>query len=163
LICIKNDSAEAINLTTSDQQRCGGTGHWALLCDTRIQVRFRRMRYLSLFFAVMFFANNAGAAVCAFAADWAVQGRVAAHASAASADEPACPQCEEEGSCLTHFVQSFHNDEQNIWVGVSPVALVPILNVREVRVPAQPKLVVPASAPPIVGPSLAILYRNFRK
>jgi len=126
-------------------------------------VRFRGMRYLTLFFAVMFFANNAGAAVCAFAADLAGQGRVAAHASAANADEPACPQCDETGSCLTHFVQSFHNDEQKIWTGVTPVALVPVLNVLEVPVPAQPKPVVLASAPPVVGPPLAILYRNFRK
>ena len=131
-------------------------------CNAGYDVRFRRVRYLTLSLAVMFFANNAAAAVCACIVDMAGQGHVAVHALGAKADEPACPQSGEAGPCLKHYLQSFQNGGQKIWAPVPATALVPVLNVLQVSVPARPKLVVVAAAPPIVGPPLAILYRNFR-
>lgn len=120
------------------------------------------MRYLTLFLAAMFFASNAAAAVRACIADLAGSGHVAAHALEAGAGEPLCPQSEDTGPCLKHYAQTYQNDEQKIWAGVSAAALAPVLTLLRVSIPPQPKLVLVAAAPPIVGPPLTILYRNFR-
>ena len=120
------------------------------------------MRYLTLFLAAMFFASNAAAAVRACIADLAGSGHVAAHALEAGAGEPLCPQSEDTGACLKLYAQTYQNDEQKIWAGVSAAALAPVLTLLRVSIPPQPKLVLVAAAPPIVGPPLTILYRNFR-
>lgn len=120
------------------------------------------MRYLTLFLAAMFFASNAAAAVRACMADLAGQEHVAIRALDAEGDEHLCPQSEDAGRCLTHCTQSYKSDEQRFSADVHAVALAPALAVLHVSFQAQPKPVVVASAPPIVGPPLTILFRNFR-
>ena len=124
------------------------------------------MRHLTLFLAAMFFASNAAAAIGACVAELAGHKQMAGHALDARASEPAskplCPQPDDTGPCLTHYAQSYHGDEQKSWAAVSAAALVPELGVVKVAFHALPKPVVLASARPIVGPSLTILYRNFR-
>ena len=125
-------------------------------------VRFRRMRHLALFLAVLFFANNAAAGVLACVAGLAGQGRLAVHAVDGMAGAPACPESDESGPCLVHYAQSHQFDEQNTWAGVATTLFIPARNLPRLAVPAQPKPIVLASAPPLVGPPLTILYGNFR-
>jgi hypothetical protein len=129
-------------------------------------VRFRRMRHLALFLAAMFFASNAAAAIGACIAELAGQQPMAGHALKAGAGEPAgkssCPQSDDTGPCLTHYVQSYQSDEQKIWADVSVAALVPERIGVHFPFQVPPKPVVMALAPPVVGPSLTILFRNFR-
>lgn len=139
-----------------------GVRRLAQRCIAGKGVRFRRMRHLALFLAVLFFANNAAAGVLACVAGLAGQGQLAVHASDGMAGAPACPQSDESGPCLVHYAQSHPLDEQNTWAGVATALLVPAQNLPRFAVPAQPKPLVLASAPPLVGPPLTILYGNFR-
>jgi hypothetical protein len=120
------------------------------------------MRYLTFFLAAMFFASNAVATVRACVADLAEQGHMAVRALDAEGDEHLCPQSDDAARCLTHCTQSYKNGEQTFSADVHVVALAPFLAILHVSFQAKPKLVVVASAPPIVGPPLTILFRNFR-
>jgi hypothetical protein len=162
LICIKRDCAEFTNLAALLAAEAGGFQHFTAVCYLGNKVRFRRTRYLTLFFAAMFFANNVAAAVRACVVDLAAQQHVAISALAAAADESLCPPSDDAGPCLTHYAQSRQNDEQKFLASFPAAAFVPVLAVLQVPFPAKPKPVVVASAPPIVGPSLTILFGNYR-
>ncbi len=120
------------------------------------------MRYLTFFLAAMFFASNAAAAVRACMADLAAQDHVAVRALDAEGDEHLCPQSDDAARCLTHCTQSYMSDEQKFSADFPVLALAPVLTVLHAAFQAQPKLVVVAAAPPIVGPPLTIRFRNFR-
>ncbi len=120
------------------------------------------MRYLTLFLAAMFFTSNAVAAARACMADLAGPEHVAVRALDAEGDEHLCPQSDDAGRCLTHCTQSYKSDEQRFSADAHVIAVAPFLVALHVSFQARPKLVVVASAPPIVGPALTILFRNFR-
>ena len=120
------------------------------------------MRYLISFLAAMFFASNAAAAVRACIADVGTQEHVAISAPAAAGAETPCPPTDDAGPCLTHYAQSYQGDEQKFWANFPPVVLAPVFGVIHVAYQAKPRLLVMASAPPIVGPPLTILFGNFR-
>lgn len=120
------------------------------------------MRYQTFFLAAMFFASSAVATARACMADLAGQEHLAVRALDAEGDEHLCPQSDDAGRCLTHCTQSYKSDEQRFSADVHAVALAPSLAVLHISFQAQPKPVVVASAPPIVGPPLTILFRNFR-
>jgi len=119
-----------------------------------------------MFLAAMLFASNAAAAIGACIAELSGQGQMAGHALAAGAGEPAgkplCPQSDDAGPCLTHYAQSYQSEQQKIWADVPAAAIVPERVVVHAPFQLPPKLAVLASAPPIAGPSLTILFRNFR-
>lgn len=124
------------------------------------------MRLLNLFLAVMFFANNAVAAVRACSADHAMQGRAAISAPAGAADQAPCPQDDDAGPCLKHYAQAYESSQGNescLWNGFSPLVFIPTLAVVHASIQASPKLVAVAAAPPRVGPPLTILFGNFRR
>lgn len=125
-------------------------------------MRFRWMRYLTLFLAAMFFANNVPAAVRACVADSKSHEHIAVSAPADAGGEALCPPSDDAGACLTHFAQSYQNDEQKFWADFPPVGPAPVLSLLHVAFRAKPKPLVMASAPPIVGPPLTILFGNFR-
>jgi len=120
------------------------------------------MRYLTFFLAAMFFASHAAAVVRACIADLAAQEHIAVRELGAEGYEHQCPQSDDADRCLTHCTQSYKNDEQKFSVDVPAFAFAPFLTVLHASFQAKPKAVVVASAPPIVGPPLTILFRNFR-
>ena len=120
------------------------------------------MRFLTLFLAAMFIASNAAAAVRACVADLAGQGHTAVRVLAAAGEEELCPQFGDAGPCPLHYAQGHQNYEQEFWADFTPAAPAPVLALLKGSFQAQPKLLVAASAPSIIGPSLTILYRNFR-
>lgn len=162
MICIKRVFTGIVSLTTLAKRQFGGFDLGAVTSYTGNDVRFRRMRHLTLFLAVMFFASNAVAAARACMADLAGQEHVAVRALDAEGDEHLCPQSDDAGRCLTHCTQSYKSDEQKFSADVPAVAPAPFLAVLSTSFQAQPKLVIVTSAPPIVGPALTILFRNFR-
>jgi len=87
---------------------------------------------------------------------------MAVRALDAEGDEHLCPQSDDAARCLTHCTQSYKNDEQKFSADIPTIALAPFLTVLHVSFQAKPKVVVVALAPPIVGPPLTILFRNFR-
>lgn len=121
------------------------------------------MRFLTFLLLALFLANNAAAAVRACLADPAVPNHAALHVRGAHAGDPTCPQSDESGPCLKHYVQRHQLDEQKTWASVPNTVLVPALDFPQFSTPATPKLVVLSSTPPVVAPPLTILYRNFRK
>jgi len=125
-------------------------------------VRFRRMRYLTLFLMVMFFANNAAAAIRSCVVGLAGRGPVAAHTLDTHAGDNPSPVSDESGPCLKHCVQSQQYDEQKTWADLPTPVLLRAPDALQLSIRAQPRLVVTAVAPPVVGPPLTILYRNFR-
>ena len=120
------------------------------------------MRHVALFLAALFFANNAAAGVLACVSGLLGQGQPAIHAHDARAGEPACPQADEPGPCLTHYLQSHKCDEHASWGAVLAALFVPAFDHPLFRAPAQTKPFVLVSAQAVVGPPLTILYGNFR-
>jgi hypothetical protein len=118
------------------------------------------MRFLTLFLAAMFFANNATAAVRACVADLARSQHLAVRTLVAEANKRPCPPSEDAGPCLTHYTQTYQIDEQQAWADFTPLA--PVAAPLHASFQPKPKRVVLASAPPIVGPPLTILFGNFR-
>jgi len=131
-------------------------------CYTGTDVRFRRTRYLILFVAAMFFASNVAAAVRACVVDLATQGHIAVSAPAAAPGESKCPPTDDAGPCLTHYAQSYQNDEQKFSLDVPSSALAPVLIVFHPFSRAKPEPDLRAAAPLFVGPPLTILFGNFR-
>lgn len=127
-------------------------------------MRFRRMRYLTCFLAAMFFASNAVATARACIVQLAGQEHVAVRAHNAEGDAHLSPQSGDATGCLTHCTQSYRSDKQQFSADVPLLVLAPAPApaVFHTLVQAQPRLVVLAMAPHIVGPPLTILYRNFR-
>ena len=162
LICIKRAGSRFITLAAWFSRPGSGFDQFAATCYTGNDVRFRRMRYLTLFLAAMFFASSAAAAIGACIADLAGHEHMAGHAPDANAGEPLCPPSDDAGSCLTHYVQSYQSDEQKFWADFPPAVPAPVLGVLHVAFQEKPKLLVMAAAPPIVGPPLTILFGNFR-
>ena len=120
------------------------------------------MRYVALLLAVLFFANNSAAAARACVSGIAGSGQAQAHALGAYAGEPACPQTDGAGPCPKHQVQSHQAGENDIWAVTPALAVLAAPELPLLTLPAAAKLVVVASAPPVLGPPLTILYRNFR-
>jgi hypothetical protein len=121
------------------------------------------MRYLTLFLAAMFFANNAAAAIGACFADLAGSKHHAIKTQVAEGSKPLCPPSDDAGPCLTHYAQAYQIDAQPAWADFTPAAPAPVLGPLHASFQAKPKrLVLVASAAPIVGPPLTILFRNFR-
>ena len=162
LICIKRAFPGFITLAALANRPGSSFDQFAATYYTGNEVRFRRMRYLTFFMAAMFFANNVVAAVRACVADLNTHEHIAISAPAAAGGGPLCPPSDDAGPCLTHYAQSYQSEEQKIWADFPPVAPAPVLSVLDVAFQANPKLLVMASAPPIVGPSLTILFGNFR-
>jgi len=125
-------------------------------------VRFRQMQWLSLFLAVLFFANNASAAIGACASGLAGQDQTAVHALAAGASVPPCSQSDESGPCPKHYVQDHQFDDQATWAGVPAATFIPAFDSPRFAPRAPAIRVAMSSAQPVLGPPLTILYRNFR-
>ena len=162
LICIKRAFPGFITLAALANRPGSSFDQFAARYYTGNEVRFRRMRYLTFFMAAMFFANNVAAAVRACVADLNTHEHIAISAPAAAGGGPLCPPSDDAGPCLTHYAQSYQSDEQKAWVGFTPAAPAALLGVFHVAFRAKPKRPFVASAPPIVGPPLTILFGNFR-
>lgn len=115
------------------------------------------MRYVAMFLAAMLFANNAVAAVRACVAMPQHNG-----AATAAGMDPACPQSDRTGPCLKHYAQNYQSDETRLWVAFPPLAFAPVNAVAQVSFQSPPQRLVLASASPIVGPPLTILFGNLR-
>ncbi|MDP2639964.1 MAG: hypothetical protein Q8Q16_04750, partial [Betaproteobacteria bacterium] len=146
LICIKRADSGFITLAASASRLGNGFDQFVKTYYIGNDVRFRRMRYLTIFLAAMFFANNVVAAVRACVADGKTQEHVAISAPVAAGGEPLCPPSDDAGPCLTHYVQSYQNDEQKFWADFPPVVIEPVLGVLQIAYQARPKLLVIASA-----------------
>ena len=120
------------------------------------------MRYLTYFVAAMFIASNAAAAARACVVNLAGQEHVAVRALNAEGDQHLCPQSDDASGCLTHCTQSYKSDQQQFSPDVPVFLSAPARAVFQAPIQAQPRLVVVALAPPIVGPPLTILFGNFR-
>lgn len=164
LICVKYAPVEFIILAI---RHTGDLGLFASRCYNLAghtagnEVKFRRMRYLTFFMVAMFFASNAAAAIGACIVNMTGQEHTAVGALVV-ANEDLCPESDGTSLCTAHYAQSHQNEAQEYWVDFTPVASVPVLAVVRVPFQGKPRLLAAASMPPIVGPSLTILYQNFR-
>ncbi len=122
-----------------------------------------RIRYLLVFFAAMFLANNAVASVRACMVQFTAQEHTAIRVLDSSSDTNLCPEADSETNCLVHCTKSFKGDEQKVSFDVPPAtALAPPPTLHRVWFPVAPRRLVYASAPPVAGPPLTILFRNLR-
>lgn len=120
------------------------------------------MRYLTFFLAAVFIVSNAAAAARACRADLAGQEHIAARALDTEGDGQLCPQSDDARRCLTHCTQSYKYDGHKLSADFSAVAPPPFVEVFHVSFQAKPTVPALATAPPIVGPPLRILFLNFR-
>ncbi|MGB5081266.1 MAG: hypothetical protein WBO23_11045 [Burkholderiales bacterium] len=123
-----------------------------------------RIRYPLIFFAAMFLANGAVAAARACIVGPAAQEHTAIQVLATGGDEDLCPEADSAAKCLAHFTQIYDiydSELQNLSSNAPAVAVAPFL-LHRVWFPVGARRLVIASAPPVVGPPLTILFRNFR-
>ncbi len=113
--------------------------------------------------AAMFLANGAAAAARACTLNLAGQEHAPLQARDAGGDELLCPEADTATRCLEHCTQGYKSTEQKLAADIpAPVLFAPPFTVIHAAFrPAQVPLVV-ATAPPIVGPPLTILFRNLR-
>ena len=121
-----------------------------------------RIRYLIVFFAAMFLANNAVASARACTVGPAAQEHTAIQVLDSSGDGHLCPDAGSADDSVAHCTQSYKSDQQNFSFDVPAVVFAPPLSVHRAWVPIEPRRLVIASAPPVVGPPLTILFGNLR-
>lgn len=125
-------------------------------------MKLARIRYLLIFFAVMFLANNTVAAARACLVELAGPEHAAIQAAGADGQEHLCPVSDDAARCLTHCTQSYKNDEQKLfWSDIPGVAVAPAPSVIRIWFRPGPVVTLPVSLPPI-GPPLTILFGNLR-
>ena len=125
-------------------------------------MRLGRIRYLIVFFAVMFLANNAAAAARACMVALAAEEHTAIQVLDSGGDEHLCPEADSAANCLAHCTQSYKSDQQNVSFDVPAIVFAPPLSLHRAWVPIEPRRLVTASAQPVVGPPLTILFGNLR-
>lgn len=153
MICIKHRSWEVISLAAFA----------ALASCAGIEVRFMRMRYLSLFLATMLFASNAAAALRACVANLAPPSHAVACVTVGEGGEQACAQPGDADACLNRCIRNHQSDEQTVAAGAPVFAPVPGFAVRNIPLPTRLRReLVVVEARPIVGPPLTILFGNLR-
>jgi len=121
-----------------------------------------RIRYLVFFFAAMFLANSALAVVRACMVELAAQEHTAIRILDAGGDGHQCPEADSAANCLTHCTQSYKSDEQRFSFDSPTMAVAPPLVLHRAWYPHARRRLVMASAPPVAGPPLTILFRNLR-
>src|SRR3990172_65191 len=126
-------------------------------------MRLGRMRYLLVFFAAMFLANNAVASARACMVQLAADEHTAIRILDSSDNENLCPEADNSAAnCLAHCTQSYKSDQQNLFFDATAIVFAPPLSLHRAWIPIEPRPLVIASAPPVVGPSLTILFGNLR-
>lgn len=118
------------------------------------------MRYLTAFFAAIFFANNVAAAAYACLTEITKQtparedaGPPGSHHGATGADD---------SWCLAVCIQTYNHREQDILTGIPVSAAAPAPVVVYYSVENGTADVAVASTPIAHAPPLTILFRNFR-
>lgn len=120
-----------------------------------------RIRFLLVFFAAVFLANNAVAAARACIVELAGPEHGAIQLADAAGHEHLCPLSDDAARCLTHCTQSYKNDEQKFWTDVPGVVFASAPTFLRVWVHPEPVVTLIGSVPPI-GPPLTILFGNLR-
>ena len=121
-----------------------------------------RIRYLVLFFAAMFLANNALAAARACMLVPAAPEHTAIQVLVAGCDEHSCPEADSAANCIAQCTQSYKNDEQKVSFDTPAFSNAPPVSPHRDWLPAEPGTLVIASVAPVVGPPLIILFGNLR-
>jgi len=121
-----------------------------------------RIRYLLIIFAAMFLANNAAASARACMVQLAAQEHTAIRIFDTSSDKHLCPEADSAANCLVHCTQSYKSDQQRVSFDAPAVAVAPPLSLHRAWIPIEPRRLVIAWAPPVVGPPLTILFGNLR-
>ena len=118
---------------------------------------------MAVFFVVMFLANNAVASSRACMVQLAAEEHTAIQVLDSSGNENLCPEADNvAANCLAHCTQSYKSDQQNFSFDVPAVVFAPPLSLHRAWVPIEPRRLVSASAPLVVGPPLTILFGNLR-
>jgi hypothetical protein len=115
-----------------------------------------------VFFAAMFVMNNALAAARACMVELAAPEHTAIRVLNSSGDEHLCPEADSAADCLTHCTQSYKGEQQRLSFDAPTIAVAPPLSLHRAWYPVAPRRLVMASAPPVIGPPLTILFRNLR-
>ena len=136
---------------------CGSTGR-----SRTTEMKLARIRYLVVFFAAMFFANNALAIARACMVELAAPEHTAIRMLNSGGDEHVCPEADSAANCLAHCTQSYKGEQQRLSFDAPTIAIAPPLSLHRVWFQAEPRRLVMASAIPVVGPPLTILFRNLR-
>jgi len=110
----------------------------------------------------MFLANNAVAATRACMVQLAAQEHTAIRSLDTSGDEQLCPEADSAANCLAHCTQSYKSDQQNLSFDASAIVFALPVSLHRAWVPIGPRRLVIASAPPVVGPPLTLLFGNLR-
>lgn len=111
----------------------------------------------------MFLVNNAAAAARACMVQLAADEHAAIRILDTGGNENLCPEADNAATnCPAHCTQSYKSDVQNLSFDAPAIAFAPPLCLHRAWVPIEPRRLVIASAPPVVGPPLTILFGNLR-
>lgn len=125
-----------------------------------VKMKLTRIGYPLIVLVAGFLANNAAAA----ASVHIVQQTAPAQASTETfhAGGQLCLDADSTANCWVGCTQSYDNNEPIVSFNATPSIIAPAPSPYRVRLRAEPRRHVMISAPPVVGPSLTILFGNFR-
>ena len=121
-----------------------------------------RIRYLLIFFAALFLANNAMAAARACMVQLPAHQNSAIQVVDSGGDAPLCPEADTTSHYLVNCAQSYNSDVQSFSFDTSAVAIAPPPPPHRIWFPAEPGLLVLALAQPVFARPLTILFGNLR-
>jgi len=125
-------------------------------------MRSNRTRYLFTFFAAMLLANNALAVARACVVHFPAPKLVVGQVLHTGGDERLCSAPDDANKCPEHVTGIRNSGDLNLFIDPPSVALGPQRVPLRVGVSPDSMRLVVASAPPIVGPPLTILFHNLR-
>jgi len=123
-----------------------------------------RIRYSLIFFAALFLANSTVAVARACLAGLAAQEHSAIQLLGTSGDPHPCSEAVSAPMEMdpAHCAQSQKGGEQTFFFDSPMAAVAAPFSPHRVWFAVEPKLLVLSLAPSVAGPSLTILFRNFR-
>ena len=126
-----------------------------------IKMKLTRIRYLLIVFAAIFVASNAVAAGSVDIVEQVAPYYTGTQSFEARGGQP-CLDTDGIANCWEYCAQSYQSDEPTVSFNANPSITVPAPSPHRVGFRAEPRRFVIVSAPPVVGPSLTILFGNLR-
>jgi len=117
---------------------------------------------LLVVFAALLLASTVLVAGLASAMPWTQQGNGAVRSLDPGGGELLCVPPAGAGNCPGHCVQGIKWGEQDVALGTAVATVAARAVPPRMCVPVGPGRLVVASAPPVVGPRLTILFHNLR-
>lgn len=126
-----------------------------------VKMKLTRIRHLLIVVVAVLLANNIAAASTARVVQPVMPAHAGTEAFDAGGGQP-CVDADSTANCWAYCPQSYKIDEPAVSFNATPSTIAPVPPAYCAGFRPKPRRLVIVSAPPVVGPSLTILFGNFR-